>query len=80
MTIEQLRLVHQARPFRPFTMHMADGKTIHISHPECLAYSPSGRSVLVALPDDSGHFIDLLMVVRLEVRDGSARRKGHRSR
>jgi len=58
---------------------MADGKRIRITYPETLAYSPSGRSIFVALPDDSFHHIDLLMVVRLEVSDRAARRRRRRS-
>lgn len=27
MTIEPLREVHRARPFQPFTLHLADGRT-----------------------------------------------------
>lgn len=79
MTIERLRTLHQARPFRPFTIHMADGKRIRITHPETLAYSPSGRTIVVTLPDESFHMIDLLMVVRLEVSDRAARRGRRRS-
>jgi hypothetical protein len=28
MAIEQLRRVYEARPFRPFTIHLADGREI----------------------------------------------------
>lgn len=75
MTIERLRSVHQAHPFRPFMLHMADGQGIKVTHPESLAYSPSGRTIVLALPDDSVHHIDLLLVVRLELTDGARRRK-----
>lgn len=75
MTIERLRAVHQARPFRPFVLHMADGKKIRVNHPEIMSVSPSGRTIIVNLADDSFHHIDLLMVVRIEVSNGTPRRK-----
>jgi hypothetical protein len=53
MTIEQLRLLHQARPFRPFTIHLADGRQVHVPHNEFLSFSPSGRTIIVHQPDDS---------------------------
>lgn len=79
MTSGRLRTLHQARPFRPFVIHMAHGKKIRITHPETPAYIPSGRSIFVALSDDSLHHIDLLMVVRFEVSDRAARRGRRRS-
>ena len=77
MTIERLQLVHQTRPFKPFTLHMADGKSIRVTHPEALAYTPSGRTIFLVKPDDSVHHIDLLMVVRIEVSNGAPK---HRAR
>ncbi len=67
MTIEQLRRVHQARPFQPFTMFLADGRNIHVSHNEFLAQSPSGRTAIVYQPDESFEIVDLLLVVSLGV-------------
>jgi hypothetical protein len=60
MTIEKLREIHAARPFRPFTLDMADGAKLHVSHPESLAYSPSGRTIALVEPNDRHHYIDLI--------------------
>ncbi len=80
MTIEKLRQIHQSQPFQPFTMYFADGGRLHVSHPESLAYSPSGRTIVVVSPDDSSQFIDLLMVTRIELGNGKARRpRGRRT-
>ncbi len=67
MTIEQLRLLHQARPFRPFTVHLADGRSLNVSHNEFLAQSPSGRTMILYKPDESFEVIDLLLVTTLAV-------------
>ena len=67
MTVEQLRHVHQARPFRPFTIHMADGRALHIPHSEFLSHSASGRTVIVHHPDEKFSIVDLLLVNEVEV-------------
>ncbi len=69
MTIEQLRNVHQARPFRPFMIHMADGRSFHVPHGEFLSHSPSGRTVIVYHAGDSFSIIDLLLINEIEVHD-----------
>jgi len=66
MTIERLRKMHEARPFRPFRIHMADGRHLDVVHPEFLAHSRSGRTISVATPDDVFEVIDLLLVTSLE--------------
>jgi hypothetical protein len=73
MTVDRLREVHQARPFRPFTMRMADGTRVRVTHPESLAYNGSGRTCIYVAPDGSSHYIDLLLVARLEVSNGAGR-------
>ena len=72
MTIEQLRQMHQARPFRPFRVHMADGRHLDVQHPEFLAHTPAGRTVMIAQPDERFEVIDLLLVTSLEPIDGKS--------
>jgi hypothetical protein len=67
MTIEQLRNVLQARPFKPFLMHLADGREIRVQHPESFWSVPSGRTVFISQPDDTVNIVDLLLVTDLEI-------------
>ena len=67
MTVEQLRNVHQAVPFQPFTIHLADGRTFLVPHRDFLSRSPSGRTIIVHHPDDSFSILDLLLVTELEI-------------
>lgn len=67
MTIEQLRNVHHASPFQPFTLHLADGRSILVPHRDFLSHSPTGRTVIVHGDDESFSIIDLLLVTRIEV-------------
>jgi len=65
MTIEKLKALNQARPFRPFVIHTADGESFRVDHPEFLAQSPTGRTVTLELGDGSSQHINLLLVTRL---------------
>ena len=67
MTVEQLRAAHRATPFRPFTLHLADGRSLRVPHNELLSHSPSGRTVIVFDAGESFNIVDLLLVTRLEV-------------
>lgn len=81
MTIEQLRATQRAQPFVPFTVHLADGRSYLIDHPDFIASHPQGRTIIVFKPGEGGDFeiIDLLLVIGLEVhksRMAGRKRKG----
>jgi hypothetical protein len=77
MTIKQLRKLHQARPFQPFDIHLADGRAIPVHHPEFLSQSPAGRTISIGLDDGTHEVVDLLLVTSLKPRaNGSPRSKG----
>jgi hypothetical protein len=67
MTSSQLREVREANPFRPFTIHLADGRSLRVPHRDYLSMSPSGRTVLVYKADDAFSFLDLYLVTELEI-------------
>ena len=76
MTIQELDLHHKQRPFEPFRLLVADGRSYDVGHPERLASLRSGRMVSVAT--DRGFVIlDLLLVTGLE-KPLPKRRNGHR--
>jgi hypothetical protein len=78
MTTVKLRELHNARPFHPFIIHLADGRTVSVTHPEVMAVSPSGRTVHVVHKDDSFNIIDLLLVTDLEVKSNGKSARGQR--
>jgi len=66
MTADQLRKALHARPFRPFTLYMADGRKLRVVHPDFVAISPTGRTAAVYPEgDDGADQIDLLLVTRI---------------
>jgi len=74
MTIEQIKKLHDVRPFQPFRIHMADGRHIDVKHSECLARSPGGRTFIVYTGDEDWEIVDLLLVTSLELINGRAKR------
>ena len=78
MTIDQLRSTHQANPFRPFTIHLADGRSFHVPHRDFLSQSPSGRTLIVYHQDESFSILDLLLVTELEISNGKRRQPRRR--
>ena len=66
MQHESLDALHQARPFRPFTLHMADGRSVHVAHPELLARGD--RTIVVfEQPGNQMRIVDLTLVTELAV-------------
>ena len=68
MTIERLHELYRAQPFRPFVIHLADGRDVPVLHREFMASVPTGRTIVVMQPDESVNVIDLLLVTDLETK------------
>lgn len=76
MTIEQMREAINARPFRPFVLHIADGRQVRVAHPEFVAFTGGGRTIFVGSPKGDGYqILDLLLVSAIEVEDTGRNRR-----
>ena len=73
MTVDQFRTMLHQQPFRPFHIRMADGRAFYVTHPDFVALSPSGRTVIVYEPDENFSILDLLLMSELQVTNGSGR-------
>ena len=69
MTTDQLREFVKRQPFEPFTIHLADGSSFKISHPETLVL-PHGwsSSALVTYPKDRFSFLYLKSITHVSSR------------
>jgi hypothetical protein len=68
MTAQQLREVVQASPFVPFTLHMANGRSFHVPHPDFISQHPEGgRIAFVYLPNGASSIVDIYLVTELEL-------------
>ena len=69
MTADELRKAYRAQPFRPFMLRVADGREYEVRHPELMAISPRGRTVVVVAPDETADLIDTLMINSIHLDD-----------
>jgi hypothetical protein len=67
MRTDEFRNLCAARPFRPFRVHLADGRSIPVRHQEFAMLAPNGRTAVVYQPDSTFEIIDLLLVTSLAV-------------
>jgi hypothetical protein len=70
MTVESIRRVLDAKPFQPFNLHLADGRSISIDHPEFVAYTGAGRTLFVGGVGEEFELVDLLLVLSISVLNG----------
>ena len=68
MKADQVRRAAQARPFRPFRLHLADGREIPVGHPENVMVTSDGRCVIVYLPGDGTEILDMPLVTAVDFR------------
>ena len=67
MTAEQLFEYHVARPFKPFVISMADGRSYEVDHPEVLGYVPGARVATLWVRDPSAwRHLDVSMITSLD--------------
>jgi hypothetical protein len=76
VTIERIREAHQARPFKPFTLRTGGGREYSVRHPEFMAMTPGGRTVIVTHNEESVEMIDLLLVESLHFNGHGKNRPG----
>jgi len=66
MTVDQLRAMREANPFRPFIIHLADGRSFRVPHRDLVSHSPGGRTIIVYQSDEAFSIVDLYLVTELE--------------
>ena len=69
MTTEHLRAAREANPFRPFTIHLADGRSWRIPHRDYLSMTLGGRTVIVYHQGEAFSIVDLLLVTELQIEE-----------
>ncbi len=67
MNMNDMRQVAGARPFRPFTLHVADGRNVKVEHPEFLAYTPDGETIIVLQSGGGFKILDHELITEIEV-------------
>ena len=76
MTAEQLRAMRNSQPFRPFTIHLDDGRSFPVPHRDFVSQSPGGRTIIVYGAEELFSVLDLFLVTELEVQEKSDSQDG----
>lgn len=64
MDIAGVREALHAQPFVPFTIRLADGRSVPVPHPDFVALTP--RRVIVGAADDTWAVLEPLLIVSLD--------------
>ena len=68
MSVDELKRLLNAVPFRPFTVYMPSDTSFRIPHPDFALLTPNGRTMVVAHEQsDAVDILDVPLITRLEV-------------
>jgi hypothetical protein len=66
VTIQEIQRLKDEKPFQPFRILTADGRSYDVAHPDFLGRSSSERLMVVGMPDGSFATLDLLLVTAIQ--------------
>ena len=78
MDLEGVREALLKRPFEPFRIRLADGRSLAVRHPEMVAVGK--RRIVIVQPDDSTLFVEPLLIVSLDFNGEQSARTDHREK
>ena len=67
MLVHEFDDLMEARPFQPFRIYTADGRSVTVKSPEFAWHPPAHRTIWVAEGEERVHMIDLHLVTRFEI-------------
>ena len=67
MTTEAIRTAVQSRPFRPFSVRLANGSEIDIQSQDYVALHPDGKTFIIFEPNGGYRIVDIPLVTDLSV-------------
>jgi len=74
MRAEDLRKLHDAVPFRPYILVLADGREFPVPHPDFANISPKGTAVSLWDEDGSiGAYLDINLVTEVRTKTRAKR-------
>jgi hypothetical protein len=77
MKTEDIQRYQHAVPFKPYVLHLSDGRKVRVAHRDCVAFWPGNRTVVV-FEEDYWDAIDLMHVVSIDDRprrNGKSKKK-----
>ena len=67
MQKKEIRDLLRAQPFRPFKVHLPEGRQVEIFHHDFALLSQDGRTLVAYGPDRSLNIIDVMLISSCEL-------------
>ena len=67
MRLEQIRGLLTAQPFRPFMIHLAEGRAVPVLHRDFALLAPDGRTLFAYGADHSFDMIDVMLITSIHL-------------
>ncbi len=71
MKVSEIRDALRKQPFRPFVVHLADGREFPVDHVDFLLISHSERTVIVADRNGGVEWVDPVLITSLSFSESS---------
>lgn len=71
MHAESIKELLHTAPFAPFQVHVADGKSYLIDHPDLVWFTQGGRTMFVATGGERFAMVDTMLISRAEPVDSA---------
>jgi len=71
MTPDALKNLVYAAPFRAFTIHTQDGRSVPVPHPDFISISPTGRAAVVHTDGEKFEIIQVSQIAEATIEKGS---------
>ena len=68
MSPDAVKKFMHAVPWQPFTLSLADGRKIHVPHPDFISISRAGRTVIVTTVDEDFEMIDVFLILSIKTK------------
>ena len=68
MKLDELKRAKDQRPFQPFEIRTADGRSVTIRHPDTVAWDPESPRIAICLVEGGGwEIIDIALTTSLGI-------------
>jgi hypothetical protein len=79
MRLEDIRSAHDALPFQPFSLVLADGRAFRIPHPDFLSMGPKGTALVFWTEEGHiGSILDAALIAEIRMETNGTRRPKRR--
>ena len=67
MNARTLKATIDKSPFRPFKLHIADGRDVEVPSADHISLDPRGRNALIWADNGAYRIVDIMLVTEIEL-------------